>query len=107
MAGLPRAGLAPSPEEAEGPAHGGADAQGQREEVGRAGAHRARLRAPEGAHGPIHPDHWPSAGGGEDRAGQSDLQSAALRLPRAAARDRIAAPVVWVVGKLIAEAAAS
>ena len=50
---------------------------------------RACLRASEGADGPVRPNHRPRAGAAQDRARQSRLQHAPLRLAARARRTRV------------------
>ena len=74
------------PQEAGGPADAGAHRPGEREEVGGARPHRARLRRAEGQDGPVRAHHRPGPGDHQDRPCQPGPQHAPPALAANASR---------------------
>jgi len=81
--------LAHSSQKAQGQGDAGAHALRQCAEVESAQRRRACVRASEGADGPVRANHRPGAGAAQDRARQSRLQHAPLRLAARARRARV------------------
>jgi transposase, IS5 family len=77
------------PQEAGRPTDAGPDGEGERQEIGGAGARRACLRRAEGPHGFVRPHHRSVPGNDQDRACQSGLQHAPAALAGTAGHSRV------------------